>query len=241
MSIPAPKKNAGARIPPPGHHRDVTGGALRAGVFGAMDGLVSNFSLVAGVMGAGLATQSVILTGLAGLAAGAFSMAVGEYTSVVSQAEATEAEIAKEKIEIQRNPEGEILELAEIYRSYGMSPEIAQEAATQVTTHPEQAWRVHVREELGVDPDDLPSPYVAAGSSFLFFTLGALVPLIPLFFGSESVIVVGIVSAFALFASGAIVSKLTARSLWFGGARQLALGLAAAVATYFFGTLVGGI
>ena len=202
-------------LPEEDHHRDVTGGALRAGVFGAM-------------------------AGLAGLAAGAFSMAAGEYTSVVSQEEATRAEIEKEKVAIIENPVGEAAELAEIYRGYGMSPEIAQTAAEQVTAHPEHSWRVHAREELGVDPDDLPSPYVAAGSSFAAFTVGALLPLLPLFFGFHSILAVAIVSAFGLFASGAIVARLTTRSMWFGGGRQLLLGLAAAAATYVFGTLVGG-
>lgn len=238
LAQPDPDK---VHIPPEGHHRDVTGGALRAGVFGAMDGLVSNFSLVAGVIGAGLSTRNVILTGLAGLAAGAFSMAAGEYTSVASQTEATEAEIAKEKLEIARNPVGEAAELAEIYESYGMSPQIAAEAARQITEHPEHNWRVHAREELGIDPDDLPSPYVAAGSSFLFFTVGALIPLIPLFFGFGSVWAVALVSAFGLFASGAIVARLTTRPVWFGGGRQLLLGMVAAAATYGFGSLVGGV
>lgn len=229
------------RIPPDDHHRDVTGGALRAGVFGAMDGLVSNFSLVAGVIGAGLSSRNVILTGLAGLAAGAFSMAAGEYTSVASQTEATEAEIAKEKIELARNPVGEAAELAQIYEGYGMSPETAAEAARQITEHPEHNWRVHAREELGVDPDDLPSPWVAAGSSFLFFTLGALIPLLPIFLGQGSVWAVSLVSAVGLFASGAVVARLTTRPWWYGGARQLILGLVAAAATYGLGSLVGGI
>lgn len=230
----------GVQLPEEDHHRDVTGGALRAGVFGAMDGLVSNFSLVAGVIGAGLATNHVILTGLAGLAAGAFSMAAGEYTSVVSQAEATEAEIEKEKVAIAENPEGEAAELAEIYEGYGMTPEVARLAADQVTAHPEHSWRVHAREELGVDPDDLPSPYVAAGSSFAAFTVGALIPLLPLFLGFNSIAAVAIVSAIGLFASGAVVAQLTTRSMWFGGGRQLVLGLLAAAATYLFGSLVGG-
>lgn len=237
MSEKAAKK---VHIPPPDHHLDVTGGALRAGVFGAMDGLVSNFSLVAGVMGAGLATNNVILTGLAGLAAGAFSMAAGEYTSVISQEEATRAEIEKEKLEIKRNPVGETAELAAIYEGYGMTPEVAQQAAAQVTAHPEQNWRVHAREELGVDPDDLPSPYVAAGSSFAAFTVGALIPLLPLFFGLNSIIAVATVSALGLFASGAVVARLTTKPMWFGGGRQLVLGLVAAAATYGFGALVGG-
>jgi vacuolar iron transporter family protein len=227
-------------VPPPDHHRDVTGGALRAGVFGAMDGLVSNFSLVAGVMGGGVSPHGVVLTGLAGLAAGAFSMAAGEYTSVASPSEAIHAEIAKEKLEIARNPLGETKELADVYEGYGVSSLLAQQVAHEITSHPEHSWRVHAREELGVDPDDLPSPYTAAGSSFVCFALGALVPLLPLLFGSTSVLLVALVSAVALFASGAVVARLTTRSPWFGGVRQLGLGLAAAAATYGFGHLVGG-
>lgn len=228
------------KIPPADHHRDVTGGALRAGVFGAMDGLVSNFALVAGVMGGGVGNQAVVLTGLAGLAAGAFSMAVGEYTSVASQTEATQAEIAREKEEIARNPRGEAAELAEIYESYGVDRELATEVATQITENPEQSWRVHAREELGVDPDDLPSPYVAAGSSFVCFALGALVPILPLLLGWHEIALVALFSAVALFVSGAVVARLTTRSPWFGGGRQLLLGLAAAAATFGFGWLVGG-
>jgi VIT1/CCC1 family predicted Fe2+/Mn2+ transporter len=240
MTPDTPEKQARLHVPPPDHHRDVTGGALRAGVFGAMDGLVSNFSLVAGVMGGGVSSGAVILTGLAGLAAGAFSMAVGEYTSVASQAEAIHAEIAKEKVEIARNPIGEARELADVYEGYGVSSTVAQQMAHEITTNPEHSWRVHAREELGVDPDDLPSPYVAAASSFLCFALGAIVPLLPLFFDWQSVLVVGLVSAIALFASGALVARLTTRSPWYGGIRQLILGLAAAAATYGFGHLVGG-
>jgi vacuolar iron transporter family protein len=237
----SPRRHTGkVRVPPPDHHRDVTGGALRAGVFGAMDGLVSNFSLLAGVMGGGVSSHGVILTGLAGLAAGALSMAVGEYTSVASQAEAIHAEIAKEKLEIARNPLGEARELADIYLGYGVSPAVAEQMAHEITSHPEHSWRVHAREELGVDPDDLPSPYTAAGSSFVCFALGALVPLLPLFLGSTSVLVVALISAIALFASGAVVARLTTRSPWFGGVRQLVLGLLAAAATYGLGHLIGG-
>jgi VIT1/CCC1 family predicted Fe2+/Mn2+ transporter len=237
---PHQHSNPDVHIPPSDHHRDVTGGALRAGVFGAMDGLVSNFALVAGVMGGGAPNNAVILTGLAGLAAGAFSMAVGEYTSVASQTEATLAEIEFEKSEIARNPVGEAAELAEIYEGYGVDPEIARAAATQITQNPEHAWRVHAREELGIDPDDLPSPFVAAGSSFVCFAVGALIPILPLLLGFSSIILVAIISALALFASGAVISRLTTRSPLYGGARQLVLGLAAAAATYGFGILVGG-
>ncbi|MGH3348929.1 MAG: VIT1/CCC1 transporter family protein [Nocardioides sp.] len=226
-------------IPPDDHHRDVTGGALRAGVFGAMDGMVSNFALVAGVIGGGAGRTTVILTGLAGLAAGAFSMAVGEYTSVRSQEEATLAEIEKEKIEIQRNPVGETAELALIYQGYGVSPELAEQVAHQITMDPEQSWRVHAREELGVDPDDLPSPYVAAGSSFVCFALGALVPILTFLLGFDSLLAASVVSAVGLFATGAVVSRLAGRSRLTGGLRQLVLGAAAAALTYGVGSLIG--
>lgn len=226
-------------IPPDDHHRDVTGGALRAGVFGAMDGMVSNFALVAGVIGGGAGRTTVILTGLAGLAAGAFSMAVGEYTSVRSQEEATLAEIEKEKLEIQRNPVGETAELALIYQGYGVSPELAEQVAHQITMDPEQSWRVHAREELGVDPDDLPSPYVAAGSSFACFALGALVPILTFLLGFDSLLAASVVSAVGLFATGAVVSRLASRSGVAGGVRQLFLGAAAAALTYGVGSLIG--
>jgi VIT1/CCC1 family predicted Fe2+/Mn2+ transporter len=226
-------------IPPDGHHRDVTGGALRAGVFGAMDGMVSNFALVAGVIGGGAGRSTVVLTGLAGLAAGAFSMAVGEYTSVRSQEEATLAEIEKEKLEIKRNPVGETAELALIYQGYGVSADLAEQVAEQITMDPEHSWRVHAREELGVDPDDLPSPYVAAGSSFLCFALGALVPILTFLLGFDSLLAASLVSAVGLFATGAVVSRIAARPGWVGGLRQLTLGAAAAALTYGVGALIG--
>lgn len=228
-----------ARVPEPGHHRDVTGGALRAGVFGAMDGLVSNFALIAGVVGGGAGRTAVVLTGLAGLSAGAFSMAVGEYTSVISQAEATLAEIEAEKTELQRNPRGEALELARTYEEYGVRPALALEFAQEVTANPEQNWRVHVREELGVDPDDLPSPYVAAGASFGAFAVGAILPLLVFLVGFNSLLAATVVSSVGLFVFGATVSRLTLRSPLFGGIRHLLLGVAAAAATFGFGSLVG--
>lgn len=204
-----------------------------------MDGLVSNFALMAGVVGAGQPTTTVVLTGLAGLVAGALSMAVGEYTSVVSQTEATQAEIARERAEIRRNPLGEQYELARRYEEYGVDPDTAQTMAGQVHAEPETAWRVHAREELGVDPDDLPSPYVAAGSSFCAFALGAFVPMLPFVLGNGSIVTMGALAGLALFITGALVSRLTTRSWWFGGLRQLALGVAAAAATYGVGTLFG--
>src|SRR5690606_3972249 len=142
-----------------------------------MDGLVSNFALVAGVAGGTSDTKVIVLTGLAGLAAGAFSMAGGEYVSVASQRELALAEIAVEKRELERNPEQEELELAEFYETRGVSPEIAAEVARQISRHPQRALQAHVRAELGVDPDKLPSPKLAALSSFLSFGVGALLPV----------------------------------------------------------------
>ncbi|MGW4642941.1 VIT1/CCC1 transporter family protein [Sphaerisporangium sp. NPDC004334] len=220
-------------------HRDVTGGWLRPAVFGVMDGLVSNASLIAGVVGGGAGAHTVTIAGLAGLVSGAFSMATGEYTSVRSQTEMTLAEIDVERREIAGNPEAEERELAALYESRGLSPDLAREVARQLHRHDEVAWRVHAREELGVDPDDLPSPWKAAGSSFLAFALGALVPLLPFLFGVGSVAVAVALTAVALFATGALVARLTSRSPLFGGARQLALGAAAAAVTFGVGHLVG--
>ncbi|MFF4778714.1 VIT1/CCC1 transporter family protein [Microtetraspora fusca] len=221
------------------HHRDVTGGWLRPAVFGVMDGLVSNAALLAGVIGGGATGTGVAITGLAGLAAGAFSMATGEYTSVASQRELTQAEIAIERRELTRNPEAEERELALLYQSRGLTPELAAEVARQLHHNEEVAWRVHAREELGVDPDDLPSPWVAAGSSFLAFAIGALIPVLPFLVGLSSTLAVILLTATALFATGAMVARLTARSPLYGGARQLALGALATAVTYGVGSLVG--
>src|ERR671910_2545123 len=160
-----------------GHeHGNVTGGWLRPAVFGAMDGLVSNFALIAGVAGGSDDRRVIVLAGLAGLAAGAFSMAAGEYTSVAAQAEHAEAEIAVEREELRRNPSGEQAELAEMYVERGLDRELAEEVARQLHRNLETALDVHTREELGVTPDELPSPRLAALSSFLSFAVGALIP-----------------------------------------------------------------
>lgn len=220
-------------------HRDVTGGWLRPATFGVMDGLVSNFALVAGVVGGGGTGPTVLLAGLAGLVAGACSMATGEYTSVSSQTELMRAEIAIERLELDRNPEEELRELTLVYEAKGLRPELAAEVARELHSRPEVAWRVHVREELGVDPDDLPSPWIAAGSSFLAFALGALIPLLPFLFGATSVFPALIASAAALALTGGLVARLTARPIWFGGGRQLLLGTLSAAITYAIGLLVG--
>jgi len=230
--------------PIPEHHRDVTGGWLRPAVFGAMDGLVSNFALMAGVAGgtAGLAEgnrSAVVLAGLAGLAAGAFSMAAGEYTSVASQAELAEQEFENERRELSRNPEAEAKELAAIWEARGIDRALAVELASQLAKNPDAALEVHAREELGLAPGDLPNPWVAAGSSFLSFVAGAIIPVLPYAFGATTLVWSLILSLIGLFAAGAIVSRVTARSWWFSGLRQLFVGALAAAVTFGVGALVG--
>lgn len=220
-------------------HRDVTGGWLRPATFGVMDGLVSNFALVAGVVGGGASTHAVVLTGLAGLAAGACSMASGEFISVTSQTELMQAEIAIEQRELQRHPEEELQELTAIFESKGIGADLASEVARELTADPEVAWRVHVREELGVDPDDLPSPWIAAGSSFVAFALGALVPLVPFLLGATGLVVSLLLSAVTLVVAGGVVARLTSRPIWLGAGRQLAFGAVSAAVTFGIGLLVG--
>ena len=229
------------RVPPEAHHshRDVTGGWLRPAVFGMMDGLVSNTALIAGVSGGGVEGHALVLTGLAGLAAGAFSMATGEFTSVASQTELTRAEIEIEKAEIKRVPVAEEAELAGIYRARGVDDKTAREVARQLHAHPDTVWRVHAREELGVDPDDLPSPWVAAGSSFVAFCAGAIVPVLPFLFGSGSVWLAILLAGVALFVGGAVVSRFTNRGALYSGMRQLVLGGLAAGITHLVGQAVG--
>jgi len=221
-------------------HRDVSGGWLRPAVFGAMDGLVSNVALIAGVAAAaGSNTHVVVVTGLAGLLAGAFSMAVGEWTSVNSQTELVRAEIDKERRELIRRPAAEQAELAALFASRGLSPELSRQVARELSRDPESLWRIHVREELGVNPDELPSAYVAAGSSLASFSVGALVPLLPYLFGASVLWISLLVAGFDLLLLGAAVARFTGRPLWFGAVRQLALGGAAAGITYGVGSLFG--
>lgn len=225
-----------------GHeHGDVTGGWLRPAVFGAMDGLVSNFALIAGVAGGtkGDHSREVVLAGLAGLAAGALSMAAGEYTSVASQTEYTQAEIEIERREIRLRPDAEEAELAQLYVDRGIAPALAAAMAQQVHEDPETAVAVHSREEFGADLDHLPSPLLAAGSSFVAFALGAVLPLLPFLLGASSLLPAMVVSFVGLFLCGALVSRVTVKTWWYGGLRQLLLGGAAAGFTYLVGQAVG--
>jgi VIT1/CCC1 family predicted Fe2+/Mn2+ transporter len=225
-------------------HPDVTGGWLRPAVFGAMDGLVSNLALIAGVAGGTrdrADASAVVLAGLAGLAAGAFSMAAGEYTSVASQSEAAQREIDKERREIIANPVAETDELAQIYIEKGLDPDLAREVAKQIHADVDNAVSVHAREELGVDPHDLASPRTAALSSFLAFAVGAAIPVLPYLLGAGTLLPGLLVTLLALFVCGAVVTNVTSRAWWYGGLRQMLLGAAAAGLTYLFGSLVGGV
>ncbi|MEW9548578.1 VIT1/CCC1 transporter family protein [Nonomuraea sp. NPDC050783] len=220
-------------------HRDVTGGWLRPSVFGAMDGLVSNFALIAGVAGGTANSRVIALSGVAGLAAGALSMAGGEYVSVASQRELAQAEIAVERRELRRHPEAEQDELAQTFVDRGVDRTLAAEVARQISRNPERALEVHTANELGVTPGGLPSPLVAAVSSFLSFGVGAVLPLLPYVLGSRELTVSAVVSCAALFAAGAIVSAVTARSWWYSGLRQLVVGAVAAAVTFGLGHLIG--
>jgi VIT1/CCC1 family predicted Fe2+/Mn2+ transporter len=220
-------------------HRDVNGGWLRPAVFGAMDGVISNTALLAGVAGANTSAHDVILSGFAGLLAGSFSMAVGEWTSVQSQAQLVQAEIEKERAELIRAPHAEEAELAAMFRHRGLSRELSVKVARELSKDPDEAWRTHVREELGVDPDEQPSPYVAGVSSFFTFALGAFVPLLPYLLGATNLLWSIALAAVVLLGMGAAVARFTARSLWVGALRHLALGAVAVAVVYGVGHAIG--
>ncbi|MFY1690795.1 VIT1/CCC1 transporter family protein [Plantactinospora sp. WMMB782] len=221
------------------HHADVSGGWLRPAVFGAMDGLVTNIALIAGVGGGGVAPRTIVLTGFAGLVAGAISMGLGEYTSVQSQNEQVAAEVAKERRELARNPAGEARELADAWVRRGLPRDLAEQVADVLRHNPEEALRVHVQEELGVDADERPSPWTAAFSSFLCFSVGSVIPLITYLLGFSSLWLALGVGGLGLFVAGAVVARFTRRRWWVSGGRQLLLGAAAAAATYLVGRLIG--
>jgi VIT1/CCC1 family predicted Fe2+/Mn2+ transporter len=220
-------------------HADVSGGWLRPAVFGAMDGLVTNIALIAGVGGGGVEPHLIVLTGVAGLVAGAISMALGEYTSVRAANEQLAAEVAKERRELRFNPVAEANELAEMWIARGLPEHLAHQVANVLRENPEEALRVHVREELGVDPDSKPSPWLAAISSFVMFAVGALIPLLSYLFGSDSLWLALGIGGVGLFVAGALTSRFTGRFWLLSGLRQFALGAAAATATYLIGALIG--
>jgi len=220
-------------------HRDVSGGWLRPTVFGAVDGLVTNAALIAGVGAGGVNKHAVVLTGLAGLVAGAFSMGTGEYVSVTNQNELVHAEVAVERAMHARFPAAEQAELAETFRGYGADTETAARMAAAVSRDPETALRVHTREELGVDSHELPSPVLAGVASLIAFSLGAVLPLLPYLFGVASLTASLVIAAGALSTGGMLVGRLTGRPLLHSGARQLALGAVAVAVTFAIGHLIG--
>ncbi|HXV61041.1 MAG TPA: VIT1/CCC1 family protein [Vicinamibacteria bacterium] len=223
-------------------HRRGAGGSLRAAVFGVSDGLVSNFSLVMGVAGASVAPELVLLSGIAGLLAGAFSMAAGEWVSVKAQSEMLEKQLQLEKEELEMSPEEEREELALIYQAKGIPEEEATALASRLLSDSRTALDTLAREELGLDPDELGAPWGAAGSSFAAFSVGAVVPLAPFFFAQElggAVVVSAALSASALFLVGAALSVFTSRGALVSGARMLLIGCAAAMVTYAVGSWLG--
>jgi len=223
-------------------HRSGRSGTLRAVIFGVSDGLVSNLALVMGVAGAaGEQGRFILLAGIAGLLAGAFSMAAGEYISMQSQRELFERQIALERAELEAMPEEEQAELASLYRAKGFPADEAAAIAARLFENPERALDALVREELGLDPDELGSPIRAAGGSFIAFGIGAAIPVVPYLITSGATAFgasIGL-SLIALFGVGAGVSLLTGRGFLFSGARQVAIGAAAAVVTYIVGTALG--
>ena len=229
---------------PHARHPEPTGnfksGAFRAAIFGANDGLVSNLSLIMGVTAAGASNRVILLAGIAGLLAGAFSMGAGEYISMRVQREVFERLLQFEAHELATTPEMELHELAEIFRRRGLSPELAASVAEDLSRDPDVALETHAREELGLDPQEgLGSPWGAALASFATFCVGALVPLLPFLVaeGGAAALASALLSGVALFGVGGAASSLTARPLLFAGLRQLVIGAAAAAVTYGVGSL----
>lgn len=224
-----------------GRHRAGAGGALRAAVFGVNDGLISNLSLVMGVAGGTSDRSFVVLAGVAGLVAGAFSMAAGEWVSVTSQRELYENELRIERAELAEFPAEEAEELELIYRAKGIDADEARSIVERIMRRPDVALDTMAREELGIDPGSLGSPWVAAGVSFVTFAAGAAVPLIPFLAltGGAAIITAALVSAAALMAVGIAISVVTGRAPIRSGLRMVAIGALAAAATFGIGTLVG--
>jgi vacuolar iron transporter family protein len=224
-----------------GWHRSARSGTLRAVIFGVSDGLVSNLSLVMGVAGASGEGRFILLAGIAGLLAGASSMAAGEYISMQSQRELFERQIALERAELEAMPREEEAELAAVYRSKGFTQEEAERIAHRLFQDPEAALDTLVREELGLDPDELGSPWGAAFGSFVAFAIGAAVPVLSYLVtsGAPAFVAALVLSLTALFVVGAAVSLLTGRGLLFSGLRQVVIGCVAAAVTYAVGTAIG--
>lgn len=225
-----------------GRHRNIGGNALRAAVLGANDGLVSNLSLVMGVAGAASGENTILIAGLAGLLAGAISMALGEWISVKSSQELFENQIKLELEEIENSPEEEMYELALLYKSRGMNADQANEMAKKVIRDPQSAKEVLVREELSINPEELQgSAWIASIASFLLFALGAVIPVLPFFWleGMRAILFGVAFSTIGLFLIGSAITLFTGKSIWSSGIRQMLFGLLAAAITYGIGSLIG--
>ncbi len=224
-----------------GHHRNVQGGAARAAIFGVSDGLVTNVSLIVGVAGAHSSGPYVRLAGFAGLLAGAFSMAAGEYVSMKAQSELLERELDMEARELKRSPVAERQELANIYRARGIDPTLAGEMAEEMMRTPEMALETHAREELGVDPHSLGNPYLAGASSFGSFAVGAAIPLLPWFFtqGTLGEVISLVLAAVTALCIGTGLALATGRSVVRSAFRQVLVSMLAAGVAYAIGRLVG--
>ena len=223
-------------------HRSVGGNALRAAVLGGNDGLVSNFSLVMGIAGATGGQSEVLLTGLAGLLAGALSMALGEWISVKSSQELYENQMQLEMEELESSPEDEARELALIYASKGIPADQAREMAQSIMADKSKAHEVLVKEELGINPEDLKgSAMEAAITSFILFAVGAIIPVFPFFFsgGLRGILLSALLSGAGLFLIGAAITLFTGKNVWFSGLRQVGFGLAAAAVTFGIGKWIG--
>ena len=235
----APVSPTGMPHIPHHRHSDVSGGWLRAATFGAMDGLVSNTALIAGVAGASASAHTVVLSGVAGLLAGAFSMALGEYTSVTTANEQIDAEVRLERRALSNHPEAEETELTWMFVEMGMTAETAEKASEEIHRDEDRALNLHVAQELGVNPSEKPSPWVAAGSSFVMFAIGAIVPLIPYLLGFESLWMGLIFGGVGLLIAGGVAARFTGKPVWWASARQLSFGAIAIAATYIVGSLIG--
>ena len=223
-------------------HRNVGAGGARAAVFGISDGLVTNVSLVLGVTAAHTAVGVVRLAGLAGLMGGAFSMAAGEYVSMKAQRELLERELEIERREIELYPDWELNELVSMYVDRGIDQELAKQLALNVMADPVLALEAHAREELGIDPGSLGSPWQAAFASFITFAIGAVIPLLSFFFvGKTTAVLISVIaSAVTAFAVGGVLSFFTGRSMWWSAGRQVLICAVAGAATFAIGAIVGG-
>jgi VIT1/CCC1 family predicted Fe2+/Mn2+ transporter len=219
-------------------HADVTGGWLRAATFGAMDGLVSNTALIAGVA-ASASTHTVVLSGVAGLLAGAFSMALGEYTSVTTANEQIESEVRVERRAFRKHPQAERAELIGMLQAMGMTKGTATAATDEIHRDENRALNFHLVQELGVDPSEKPSPWIAAASSFVMFAIGAIVPLIPYLLGFSTLWFGLACGGVGLLVAGGVAAHFTRKAVWLGSLRQLTFGGLAIAATYVVGTLIG--